>query len=107
MSVHTDAAPEDEPRPSLGHVAIGAPLRTNRRLEEVLAAGFAKMQRLSGANTAMLQQDDAPTPDAVLQQGETSGEKHKREDDLPMRNVKSSAPNRKNIYQIEHTQKEY
>ena len=31
--------------------------------------------------------------------------KHKREDDLPMRNVKSSAPNRKNIYQIEHTQK--
>ena len=105
MSVHTDAAPEDEPRPSLGHVAIGAPLRTNRRLEEVLAAGFAKMQRLSGANTAMLQQDDAPTPDAVLQQGETSGEKHKREDDLPMRNVKSSAPNRKNIYQIEHTQK--
>lgn len=56
MSVHAAGAPEGDvpPRPLSRSVAIGAPLRTNRRLEEVLAIGFAnKMQLGLGANTAV------------------------------------------------------
>ena len=91
MSVHAAGAPEGvvKPKSSSCRVAIGAPLRTNRRLEEVLAIGFAKMQLCLGANTAM------------NEQGEASGVKNKREDDGSVPSGKRPAPTPNNLYQID------
>ena len=53
MSVRAAGAPAAivQPKPQC-RVSIGAPLQTNRRLDEVLAIGFAKMQLHSCADTA-------------------------------------------------------
>ena len=63
MSKHTDAAPEDEPRPSLGHVAIGAP-SDQSTFGRGAGGRVCKVQPLGYALACFSK--TAPTPDAVF-----------------------------------------